>query len=374
MNRTLLFLIFTLPFAGCTQKETVERYPGGEPKRVNEYAWPGAHDSLHLRRSQDFTLDGNPAYDVHYRKGILHGKFQAFGNNGQIREEGNFREGKREGEWIFYFNRFTPSAKGSYRNGLKHGIWTEYWEDNNLRRRGEFRDGHEIGEWVSWSAMGSEIEHNSCFSENSRGRFRSFYENGSPKEEYPCTRGKRNGAYAEHDAQGNILRRGFYDSTGAQDSLWESFHAGEKPASRRHYHSGLLEDSVLAWDDAGRISEKGFFRAGTGVLTRYDTLGGKSQLIDYRNGIPLTFHRWHPNGKTASEGTFAEGKKTGLWKDWDVQGKLRESSNYENGMLHGERRFFDSTGTLTRVQKYFRGYPSEGWFPKLPGRMKKTGK
>ena len=50
---------------------------------------------------------------------------------------------------------------------------------------------------------------------------------------------------------------------------------------------------------------------------------------------------------------------------WDSQGKLRESAEYVNGELHGDRRFYDSTGTLIRLQKYYRGIPSIGLFPGL---------
>ena len=38
-------------------------------------------------------------------------------------------------------------------------------------------------------------------------------------------------------------------------------------------------------------------------------------------------------------------------------------SRYAEGLLHGERQMYDSTGKMTTVMRYEHGYPAEGKFP-----------
>ena len=351
--------------SACTRKETAETYTDGQRKLVRTYSWPGPKDSRHLRLETAYFFNGKIESETHFHEGKVEGDFKAWWQNGQIKAAGHYSSDKPEGKWEYYYNAFTLAAKGAFHDGLKEGLWTEYWENGELRRRGEYRAGKETGEWLSWNSAGGETLRTSCFESNDSGRYRSSYDNGSVKEEYACRRGHRTGLYVENNAEGEPSCRGFYDTTGAEDSLWVWFHSNGRLAGRQRFRNGLQNDSALSWDSAGRVTQRGFFRLGTGTFTRYDSLGRTVEIRSFRDGAPLLLRRWHSNGEPAVEGAFAEGKKTGLWKILDERGRLRESAEYLKGELHGERRFYDSTGALMRVQKYFHGIPTKGSFPGL---------
>ena len=358
---------FAFTFIACSQKETVEKFSDGRHKLVREYSWPGAKDSLHLRSEFNYFFNGQVESETRFHHGQLDGKFTVYWPSGTIRAKGFYQRGEAEGLWEYFFNAYTPAAKGAFHNGLRDGPWIEYWENGELRKRGSFSAGKEIGEWVSWISTGGEVLRTSCFESNASGHYKSSYDNGTLKEEYNCRFGKRIGSYFENNPDGNPLTRGFYDSTGAQDSLWQWFHPNGRLSMQQHFHNGLRNDSLIAWDSSGLLTERGFFRLGTGEWKRFDSQNRVIEIKTFQNGAPLSMKRWHPNHVHWIEGSFVNGKKTGIWKSWDDRGTLRESAEYLNGELNGDRRFFDTTGSLIRLQQYYKGIPTRGSFPKIQG-------
>jgi antitoxin component YwqK of YwqJK toxin-antitoxin module len=260
---------------------------------------------------------------------------------------------------------------------------------------------------------------NSCFPANDTGRYLSYHEGGSVKEEYACRRGKPAGTYTKKDPEGSVAEKGAFDAQGRKQGVWETFLPGGKTASRRIFAAGLERDSGFAWDEAGRLRERSHFAAGTGERLRYDSLGNlvqrsrfvsgvpdgpdwmywpasaalgdkadasrpggrtgpddrsapapgpKRQCMVFADGKPLSLKRWHRNGRAMAEGHFENGKRAGEWKEWWEDGTLKEISRYLAGDLHGERLFYDRSGRLMLSIRYERGYPAEGRIPKALAR------
>jgi antitoxin component YwqK of YwqJK toxin-antitoxin module len=51
--------------------------------------------------------------------------------NGQIQQEGYFKDGKPEGNWVAYDINGNKKSIGEYTNGQKTGKWV-FWSDNAL--------------------------------------------------------------------------------------------------------------------------------------------------------------------------------------------------------------------------------------------------
>ena len=52
-------------------------------------------------------------------------------DNGQIQQEGFFKEGKLDGKWIAYDTNGNKKSIGEYSNGQKTGKWF-FWNEANL--------------------------------------------------------------------------------------------------------------------------------------------------------------------------------------------------------------------------------------------------
>lgn len=373
---------------GCGPERITEKYPNGKPKVIRNYNPLSIVTPENLRRQRTFYFNGNMESDGYYRDGQLHGDYEDYWHNGQKKSHGKYKLGKKQGEWEFYYNKFTISSKGRFKDDLKEGPWNGYWETGELKSQGVFSGGKETGTWKEWTAKGEPLIENSCFEANAQGRFLSYYANKTVKEDYQCRKGIPSGAYLKRDPDGDVIEKGRFDLSGRKDSAWENFHPNGKPASVKRYLAGLENDSSYAWDEAGRIVEKGFFDAGTGERLSYDSLsrlverrhflkgqpdgecwiywpqGSKRSLITYKEGKPVEMRKWHPNGKPMAEGQFVNGHRSGEWKDWYENGTLKEISHFKDGGLHGERRFYDTKGKLVRTMRYEHGFPAEGAIPK----------
>lgn len=51
--------------------------------------------------------------------------------NGQVQQEGHFKNGKLEGTWTAYDTNGNKKSIGNYENGTKTGKWL-FWNENNL--------------------------------------------------------------------------------------------------------------------------------------------------------------------------------------------------------------------------------------------------
>ena len=69
-------------------------------------------------------------------------------DNGQIKEQGFYLDGKLHGKWISYNQDGTKQTIGEYENGKKTGKWF-FWNENSLNEV-DFNDSR-IAEVKKWS-------------------------------------------------------------------------------------------------------------------------------------------------------------------------------------------------------------------------------
>ncbi len=371
-----------LAWQACHYEKIVEHDAQGQPKRILTYTSKSTQDQNHLIREQSFYFNHNREIDAQYKNGILHGNYRSFWHNGQNQSQGKYRQGMKEGVWEFYFNRYALSSKGEYFHNGKEGLWHEYWENSELRGEGKYHFDHEIGVWKKWNAKGDLVLINSCFAANPEGEYRAYYGLKSAAEEYSCHFGVTYGAYVKYFPDGSIMIKGKFNAQGEKDSVWESFHPNEKKSRRETYHKGLLHDSLWAWNLTGGLSEKGFFKNGSGEIIFYDSSGlltdqkhFSAGLLDgaytqyfpsgklktrqlYAQGKALRVEKWFENGMPSLQGEYQEGKKHGHWKVFSSNGFLLEDLVYQKSLLEGPAYYYASeNGSLVRKQIFFHGYP-----------------
>jgi antitoxin component YwqK of YwqJK toxin-antitoxin module len=149
-----------------------------------------------------------------------------------------------------------------------------------------------------------------------------------------------------------------------------------------------------------------FFHAGNGRLMseglyQYDVVQGPWQNW-YESGVKKDSGRlfygrqtggwkyWHPNGVLKQTGVYAEnhdlkkidvgaynqegkaaeiffqlrGKKelkTGVWKNWHENGRLKDSVNYEQGLRNGIAKSWFANGQLESAGVYYNDQPLQTW-------------
>jgi hypothetical protein len=70
-------------------------------------------------------------------------------------EQGSFKNGKKVGSWIGYFDNGQLYSKGTYKDGKYDGAWVGYYDYGQLRYKGPYKNGKEDGPWVFYYENGN---------------------------------------------------------------------------------------------------------------------------------------------------------------------------------------------------------------------------
>ena len=96
-----------------------------------------------LALGQAVTMD-----DLVITNGLFYKKFINVPFTGEVTglEQGAFKDGKREGPWVFYYDNGQLSLEGTYKDGKADGPWIAFNEDGTVwgTYTGTFKDGEKV--------------------------------------------------------------------------------------------------------------------------------------------------------------------------------------------------------------------------------------
>ncbi|MFT4682627.1 MAG: antitoxin component YwqK of YwqJK toxin-antitoxin module [Flavobacteriales bacterium] len=72
--------------------------------------------------------------------------------------------------------------------------------------------------------------------------------------------------------------------------------------------------------------------------------------------------KYYANGSVLSEGSFAEGKKEGLWQSFHLDGSAWSTHTYKNGLQIGDYNVWHRNGNLRISGTYAEGNEVGKWF------------
>ena len=103
--------------------------------------------------------------------------------NGELKEEGNYKNGKKDGIWTYWLENGVKEWEETYMDGeLMKSIG---WHENGKEaEEGGFKNSIPYGEWVWWYDNGQK-DAEGTFKENRirDGKWSQWYENGRMKED-----------------------------------------------------------------------------------------------------------------------------------------------------------------------------------------------
>ena len=86
--------------------------------------------------------------DLVKRDGLHYKKFTDVPFTGKVtgKEQGTYKDGKRDGPWVSYHDEGQLSYKGIYKDGEKDGPWVSYLKGGAVYESstGTFRDGEKV--------------------------------------------------------------------------------------------------------------------------------------------------------------------------------------------------------------------------------------
>jgi len=77
------------------------------------------------------------------------------------KKEGYMYQGKKDGEWKFFYADNVLKAKGTYKNGKQDGIFTVYYDNSQILYQGNYLKGKKEGHFDFYHKDGTINNHKS---------------------------------------------------------------------------------------------------------------------------------------------------------------------------------------------------------------------
>lgn len=343
-----------------------------------------------------FDANGNPVRIDTYRNNVLFssesinrfdkngaktGVWKEFYDDGRIKLEQNYVEGKLNGYQRVYSNSGqlekahifqsdsiieTDSSNFAFAEPEETKL---FYADSTLKFRGLFRDSLPIGIHRFYSQQGK-IDSACVFSDsgslletgiidengNRQGSFTEFNENGTVKATGSYLNNLREGKWLFYSADENLLQAGMYKD-GKFNGPWKWFYPDGSTHRYEEYASGIEHGKVKEYDSVGTLILKGVYNSGLREGKWLIIEGDSRQLGEYRYGLKIGEwkHFYFPSGKLQFKGEFKAGKPYGKHSYFYEKGNPERFEFYKNGKAHKAWTYYQKDGSVKFIIYYKRG-------------------
>jgi len=377
--------------------ETIEYYQNGnistiskyndDGKEIEEadYNYKGILDSrtklISENEAEVTSYYANGAEEGTYRtlnKVVKDGKYTTRYDNGRLKKQMEFKDGKLTGNYKFYYDNGQLEYDYNYVNGKKEGACTEYFENGKLKNKYTCHEDDMDGPYVAYYENGNLARKVTLHAGKLTGADSSYTEEGT---EYATVMYKDDKPYYEKitDKAGDILIEKKDDD--GLNKLVFYYDNGNKKSIIRLNEKSNKEGKCTFHYYTGAKSETSFYKDGklNGLSTEYFKNGKPSLEEHYKDGERDGYYKaYYSNGVTKSEGWYKDGSKQGVWMyyysngnlsdkafylndqyngyltDYNIAGEMNYREAYDRGMLCGIEQY-DSTGRLTFSENYAKG-------------------
>lgn len=264
---------------------------------------------------------------------IFHGDGKLYWQNGNLRYEGTFVDGKSSGKGKSYTINGSREYIGDFLNGRKHGHGSKYsLFGDYIEYEGEFRNGIQHGRGTSYLKDGSRL-HTGTFVNG------DYYE-GDFVDGKACGRGKLYNARSPQikyfgdmkDDKPNGIGTSYYAS-GAPMYEGEFFNGLPHGKGRRYLSGGKIREGIFVQGNY-YVGETANGKAnGKGCLYDiYDNLVYEGNFLDgFQHGEGKVYNH---RGVLWYEGAFVKGRRYGKGREYS-KGILDYEGDFKDGVRHG---------------------------------------
>ncbi len=227
-------------------------------------------------------------------------------------EEGVFVKGRKEGQWIKYFeDGKTPKLKGSYSNNRPDGEFIRYYKDGKIKEKGSYSKSKFKGEYIRYYSNGK-IEYiannNNLWDETGVVQF--FHKNGNLALEYIVKNGLLTGKLTRYfddgslessisfSEDGNIIESKILEKKTPEKKIVNTRNNSDNPPNLKNPKTKGIKFNAFGYNkfynDNDEIWMDGIFKNGQlwdGKVYRYDRDGILKRVLVYKNG------KYHSDGQ-----------------------------------------------------------------------------
>jgi uncharacterized protein len=267
-----------------------------------------AQEITKLDVQNEYYPDGNIRVSQTFRNEVPEGIRREYDENGQVIKSFMFSNGVKTGEGIIL------------EDGSRDGHWKEYFDDGSVKAEGDYKNGKEVGEWKYYYPNGK-LEQAGKYSNTGKltGTWKWYYDTGQLLREEDYEKGVRDGLHTEYDENGKVVEEGEYLNDeengpwfsisgdylergtyrdGLKNGMWKSYYLIQKGSatdSILRFSGNFIDDNpdgkhVYYWEN-GNLKEEGLYimgkKEGDWLLNNFD--GTPFIVITYRNGVEVKY-------------------------------------------------------------------------------------
>ncbi len=366
----LLILCIALPNIIIGQKEY--RRKKKDPKSQATFGSTSTSYSKPGKRQTYWENGNKKRFENLNDKGFREGDYKEWYENGTLKTEEHYRNGRRDGLSIKYHPSGKIHIKAKYMlvtrgNGglgieerdVLNGLTEEYYENGQLKKKYPYVNGAVDGEYKEWYENGQLAKVGTVRDEFNTGIYKEFHENGIEKlvgeykknscvGKWVATHDNGKTHYVELFETNNSYLEG---SRGRRiDGDWTSYHPngevemkgqyreGRKQDVWREYYDNNREKSVVKYKDDKRIGMfVEFYSDGT---KKMEGEYGESKADINRSRKEGTWVEWYENGAKRREVSYIKGRREGKSSEWYANGQKKLETTYaysgrKESMFHG---------------------------------------
>ena len=211
-----------------------------------------------------------------------------------------------------------------------------FWYDKQrikIKSHKVFINGKRNGKWTFWNENGNIVRTGSYAAGKRDGSYAYYFNDGSKKEEGAWKNDQRDGLWVKYSNNGNTQKEGTY-SNGKKDGVWTTWNDKGLMASKYLYENNKVIDKwAFKYQFYSNGNEK------TLKSTRNNKLDGEQTI-------------WHQNGQMKSIGNYTTGKENGDFQEWYENGQMQSKVNYLNGNMDGAYSEWFDNGQMRQQGSY----------------------
>ena len=246
-------------------------------------------------------------------------------DSGEIMSKGYIKNSKYDGAWTFYHENGEMMSQGFFHKDLRDGEWQWYNENGNLEKTGSYEKGMETGVWMN------------------------YYENGNVYDSVAYLNGRINGEYLARYEDGKIYQIGNY-KLDKEDGLWEIYYKNGQLWSKGEMKDNEYHGDWTFYFENGVVREEAYYESTDKKIIKNYWEEDGNQIIKDGNGYYSEY--FEDNKVVFLSGEIKNGKRTGIWKTYFSDGKLKEECLYEDNIYKivntwnnkGEQTIVESNG------------------------------
>lgn len=315
------------------------------------------------------SLLGYSQYDSTYFKTYFY-------ETGEKASEGFVVDERPDGYWKNYYQSGKLKSEGNRKKYLLDSIWKFYSEDGFITKEISFKKNIKNGVYKVYADSGILQAEYFIVNDTLNGNYKEYYSTGEIKKEGEYKNGVLEGITKElNKDDGRVItvttfKQGYLedeeyinrkDTEGNKQGTWKEFHDNGKVKKEEFFRDNKVDGIVKQYDKQGQLQTLQKFEEGEIVKD--------AQEIEFAE----FYKEFYEDGSIKTIGAVVNGKKIGVFRDYDREGNLTNCTvyNYDiktaegiidtSSYYQGEWKFYYPSGKLKAIGKYKDDKKIEKW-------------